>query len=90
MAKVSASTSGGTPVVPSLPKWNDAASVQSYITSLLSFVGAILALLHPGFREPAAVQAAVPSVAAVVAGVVQVVNILRHMSVTKAALENQR
>ena len=73
--------------VPPPPTWSDAASIAAYATSILAGVLAVVTLLHPGFTEPAAVQTAVPSVAAVIAGVVQLVNIITHRSVQKAAIE---
>ena len=73
--------------VPPPPTWSDAASIAAYATSILAGVLAVVTLLHPGFTEPAAVQTAVPSVAAVIAGVVQLVNIITHRSVQKAAIQ---
>jgi uncharacterized membrane protein HdeD (DUF308 family) len=63
-----------------MPKWTDTASVTSYITSGLAIVGAVVMLAHPGYKEPAVVQAIVPSVAAIIAGVSQIVNVITHRS----------
>jgi hypothetical protein len=72
--------------LPALPTWSDAASITSYVTSLLAGVLGVIVLVHPGFTEPTAVQAAVPSISAVVAGVVQLINIITHRGVQKAAI----
>lgn len=69
-----------------LPSWTDAASVTSYITSLVGAVFAVITALHPGYAEPVIVQVILPSVGAVVAGVAQIVNIITHRSVQKAAV----
>ena len=71
--------------LPPLPAWNDAASVAAYLTSIAAIVVAIVALAHPGFTEPAIVQSLIPSVATVVAGVAQAINIWTHRAVQKAA-----
>ncbi len=75
-----------TPTVVPLPKWTDAASVVSYITSILGAVFAVITALHPGYSEPTIVQAILPSVGAVIAGVAQIVNVITHRGVQKAAL----
>lgn len=75
-------------VIP-LPTWTDAASVTSYITSLIGIAVTVLTLLHPGYTEPAVVQAAVPTVGLIVAGVAQLVNVLTHRSAQKAAIVAQ-
>ena len=73
-----------TPVTPS--KWTDPAAIASYITSLVAGLVSILSILHPGFTEPAIVEALVAPIAAVVAGGVQVFNIVTHRSVTKSII----
>ncbi len=75
-----------TPTVVPLPKWTDAASVVTYITSILATVFAIITALHPGYSEPTIVQAILPSVGAIIAGVAQVVNVITHRGVQKATL----
>ncbi len=76
------------PVVP-LPNWTDPASIASYVTTIIGVIVAVLALVHPGFKESAQVQALVPTVASVIAGVAQIVNVITHRSVQKAALVAQ-
>lgn len=77
-----------TPVTPvPLPSWTDAASIASYLTSFLAGVVGVVALLHPGFVLPTAVQAVVPAVSALIAGGVQVVNLIWHRKTQIAALE---
>ena len=73
-----ATTTNNTPLP--LPNWTDSAAVTSYVTSVLAIVGAVITLAHPGYIEPAIVQAIVPSVAAIIAGVAQVVNVITHRS----------
>lgn len=75
-----------TPSVVPLPKWTDAASVTSYITSVLGVIFALITGLHPGYTEPTVIQALLPSIGALIAGAAQVVNIVMHRSVQKAAL----
>ena len=78
-----------TPAPVPLPSWTDAASIASYITSLLAGVVGVVALLHPGFVLPTAVQAVVPAVSALIAGGVQVVNLIWHRKTQIAALEGR-
>ena len=73
------------PILPALPTWTDAASVTSYITSIAAGVFAIVAALT-GSGEPALVQALLPASGLVVAGVAQIVNIIGHRGVQKAAM----
>ena len=76
-----------TPETVPLPTWSDAASVASYLTSLLGAVVAVLALLHPGFAIPQVAQAVISSVSVFIAGVAQMVNLIWHRKVQIAALE---
>lgn len=76
-----------TPAIPQI-KWTDEASVASYLTSLVSVVIAILVLVHPGWHETGVVQALVPSVAVVITGIVQAVNVIQHRSLQKAIIQN--
>ena len=76
------------PVVP-LPTWTDPASIASYITTIIGVVVAIVALVHPGFKESSQVQSLVPTVASLIAGAAQIVNVITHRSVQKAALVAQ-
>jgi len=50
-----------------LPKWNNFASVTTYLTSFVGVVVGLLAAIHPGFNEPQSVQAVVTAVALVIA-----------------------
>jgi hypothetical protein len=70
--------------------WTDAASVTSYITSILSGVVAIIVAIHPGYSEPAVIQALVPSVGLIVAGVMQVVNVITHRGLQKALIAKSK
>ncbi len=83
---VTKATDTTTPSVVPLPKWTDAASVASYITSVVGVVFAFITGLHPGFTEPTVIQALLPSIGAVIAGVAQIVNVVEHRSVQKAAI----
>ena len=74
------------PVIPPLPSWSDAASVQSYVTSITGLVVGFITTLHPGFTEPAAVQGIVGAAGFIVAGVAQIVSVITHRSVQKAAV----
>jgi len=75
------------PVIPvALPTWTDAASVTSYLTSVVAAVVGILTLVHPGFHEPTDAQSILPALGFVIAGGAQVVNIIMHRSVQKAAI----
>lgn len=69
-----------------LPTWTDAQSVSSYLTSLVGVALAIVTLLHPGFKESSEVQALVPTISFVVAGIAQAVNIITHRNTIKAIL----
>jgi len=73
------------PVLPALPSWTDPASVTSYITSIAATIFAVVTAIT-GNGEPAAVQALLPSVGLIVAGVAQIVNVVTHRSVQKAAI----
>ena len=72
-------------VIP-LPSWTDAASVTTYITSVLSAAFAVITALHPGYTEPAVIQALLPSIGVVVAGVSQIINVVTHRAAQKAAI----
>lgn len=72
-------------VLPTLPTWTDPASVTSYVTSILAAVFAVVTSLT-GKGEPAVVQALLPASGLVVAGVAQIVNIVTHRGVQKAAI----
>lgn len=72
-----------------LPTWTDSASVISYATSLLSAAFAVITALHPGYTEPPIIQALLPSVGVVVAGVAQIVNVITHRAAQKAAIVAQ-
>jgi hypothetical protein len=59
--------------------------VTSYITSIAATIFAVVTAIT-GNGEPAAVQALLPSVGLIVAGVAQIVNVVTHRSVQKAAI----
>ncbi len=61
-----------------LPKWNDFSSVVSYLTSIVAVGVGLVAAFQPGFKEPAAVQAAIPAVALVIATGAQIINAWSH------------
>ena len=73
------------PVLPALPSWTDPASVTSYITSIIAGVFAVVTALT-GKGEPALVQAFLPASGLLVAGVAQIVNVITHRGVQKAAI----
>ena len=72
-------------VIPPLPSWTDSSAVTTYITSIAAGVFAIVTAVT-GKGEPAAVQAILPSVGVIVAGVAQIVNVVTHRGVQKAAI----
>ena len=61
-----------------LPKWNDFSSIVSYLTSIVAVGVGLVAAFQPGFKEPAAVQAAIPAVALVIATGAQIINVWSH------------
>lgn len=69
-----------------LPTWTDAASVTSYLTSLVAIVVTIITAVHPGFTEPVVVQSVVPAVGFLVAGAAQLINVWTHRSAQKSAI----
>ncbi|MHB2029845.1 MAG: hypothetical protein ACYCPT_13685, partial [Acidimicrobiales bacterium] len=75
-----------TPTVVTLPKWTDAASVTSYLTSFFGVALAVVTAIHPGYTEPTIIQALLPSVGAVIAAAAQIFNLVTHRSAQKAAL----
>lgn len=79
-------TTDPTPTIVPLPTWTDAASVASYITSVVGAVFAFITGLHPGFTEPTAVQAILPAIGAIVAAAAQIVNVVTHRAVHKALI----
>ena len=75
-----------TPVVlPPLPSWTDAPAIASYLTTILAGVFAVYIYLT-GHSEPTIVQALVPSVSVIIAGVAQLVNIIMHRNAQIAAI----
>ncbi len=74
------------PEAVTLPTWTDAASVTSYLTSLVTGAVAVLAAVHPGFTEPAIVAQYVPIVGLVISGGAQLLNVWSHRSAQKAAI----
>lgn len=75
-------------VIP-LPSWTDSAAVTSYITTIVGAVFAFITGLHPGYTEPTAVQAILPSIGALIAAGAQIVNVITHRAVQKAAIVAQ-
>lgn len=71
--------------LPKIP-WNDAASVASYLSSLVFAATALIAMIHPGFSLPTIVPAIVTPVASVIAGIIQIVNIITHRNAQIAVL----
>lgn len=72
-----------------LPSWSDATSIAGYATSAFGVILAILAVVRPSLisaHDSATIQGLVPLGAIAIASVVQMVNIIRHQTVTKAAL----
>ena len=78
-------TATNTVTIPPLPNWKDAASVTSYLTTILGGVFTVVTLLTKQ-GEPSIVQALLPSVGALVAAGAQIVNVVTHRSVQKAAI----
>ena len=74
-------------VIPPLPSWTDAAAISSYITTILGGVFAVYIYLT-GHGEPVVVQAVVPSVSVIIAGVAQLVNIIMHRNAQIAAIRS--
>ena len=72
--------------VISLPSRNDASSWESKIQSLVMLVVGIVALLHPGFKEPSVVAASVVPASLLVAGIIQAVDVWRRRSGRNAAV----
>jgi hypothetical protein len=82
-------TNGSSPanqVEITLPNWSDQTAVTTYVTSIVSAIFAIIGALHPGFKEPAVVQAIIPSVCVLVAAGAQIANVVTHRGVHKAAI----
>jgi hypothetical protein len=77
-----------TSVIP-LPTWTDAASVTSYLTTVVGVAFAVVTGIHPGYTEPTIVQAILPVAGVLIAGGAQLVNIIWHRSVQKAAIVAQ-
>jgi hypothetical protein len=68
-----------------LPKWNDFASILTYLTSFVGVIVGVIAAFHPGFKEPASTQAVLAAVALLVATGSQVYNAISHRSAHNAA-----
>jgi hypothetical protein len=74
-------------VTPLRPGWRTTEFWTHVFTLLASFVIGFAALLHPGFKDPVWVQAAIPMVATVVAGTSQLVYTLTRKHLKLADLE---
>ena len=68
-----------------LPKWNDFASVTTYLTSIVGVAVGVIAAVHPGFKEPQSVQAVLTAVAFLIATGAQIQNALSHRNAHNAA-----
>lgn len=68
--------------------WTDPAALASYITSVLAALVSVLAMIHPGFSLPSSTETWVASIAGLIAGGVQVFNLVTHRSVTKTIISN--
>lgn len=51
-------------------------SVAAHLSALVSAVVGVIALLHPGFQEPAVVQSLVTAAALVISGALEVVHLV--------------
>lgn len=77
-----------TPKAVTIPtvSWSDPASVTSYVTSIITVIIAVITAVHPGFTEPSIVPTLVPAISLLVAGGVQVANVITHRSLQKAII----
>lgn len=75
------------PTIVQLPKWTDAASVISYLTSAVGIIFAFITGLHPGYTEPTIIQTILPSIGALIAAGAQIFNIVSHRGVQKVAIQ---
>jgi uncharacterized membrane protein HdeD (DUF308 family) len=69
-----------------LPTMADKPAVVSYLTSAVALVVGVVAIVHPGFTESGAVEAAVAPAAILVAGLAQFVDRWRFRSGRNAAV----
>lgn len=70
-------------VIP-LPTWTDATSVAAYVTALAGAALTIVAIVKPGWHPSFNVQAVAVAVGAIVSAAAMLVNVIRHIIVTKA------
>lgn len=63
---------------PTLPRWNDAAAVTSYLVTLVGLVTFVLGSFH--VMVPKGVPASLPAAGALIAVVAQAVNAYTHRS----------
>lgn len=84
-AKVVATTGPGREEIV-LPTWTDPGSVISFLTAAVTEICSVVALLHPGFTEPAVVNALVPIVGQLVALGAVALAVWRHTSIRDTVL----
>jgi len=74
------------PAVLTLPTRTDSTAIEAKIQSAIVLVLGAIALVHPGFKEPAVVAAAVAPASLIVAGAIQAVDVWRRRSGRNAAV----
>lgn len=75
-----------TQAVITLPTRTDSTAWESKIQSAIVLVLGVIALVHPGFKEPAVVAASVAPASLIVAGAIQAVDVWRRRSGRNAAV----
>jgi len=58
--------------------------VSAHLTALFAAAFSVVALIHPGFKEPAVVQAIATSLPVVVAGAIEAYHLLTHRQLQAA------
>lgn len=84
---LAATTVAPTTTAVPLPTWTDAASIASYVTTVIGTILTFITTVHPGFHEPAIVEEIVAPISALIAGGAQIVNVITHRSVQKVAIK---
>lgn len=67
-----------------LPTWTDGASVATYVTFVLGAALTIIAVIKPGWHPSFNVQAVAIAMGTLVSSAAMIVNVIRHLIVTKA------
>lgn len=77
-----------TSVVPGIPKavMNNEETIATHITAALAAFGGAMALVHPGFHLPATAQEVVVPVAWLIAGGLEIYNLVTKRSLKKAVI----